>query len=1189
MVAPPSPPLLGMYQTNGTFPTPGPSAWASGSRTNLTATYVGWGFDIPTYVTAFLTQCKNNSLFPFVELEPWTPTPILFTDITNGSWDTWLTGIGSAIAASGKPCILTFAHEMNISGQYPWSQGDSGSGPGGGSLSASNWITGWNYVRNKINSTAGGNALFMWACSAYTGGSSVSPAPWWPGSSNVDMVGIDGYPDTQYGASLGTFNGQLKPTVDIIRGFGWTDPIFLAETNLRQMVDSGGESITNFVHDMYTNGCSGILEFEDASWGLSQMTTAEWTEYNNAINATFGTSTGGGTGGTGGTGSSGGTTYIQAVYDNFDDNSFDTGKWNDIDSGIGPGYITETGGTLKLKAVSAEVEVDTTATFDTTKGFWAVKWSHTGTGTPDTAGDGSTGTETYFGFADAADHYVELQAWPVSNHWYSWADGVGATTSNDIGPANAFGAAWNDGDYIGIGNYNLAGDQRVHVYKSSDATTWTEVASFKITGAINMSAVKFFFGTHQLTGSSTWVSVFDEASTFAIDSTSSGGSGGTGGGSGVSYIQSVIDNFNDNSFNTSLWSTPNGSAGITETGGTLHINATNAYAAAGSPATFDVSKGILGAKVTRSGTATSSSELYVIAVDNAGNSIQFGSDPSIDFYYWDIHGATTHSGDVTSDGVGSAWTDGNWLGVGNYDPATGVIHAYKSPDGQTWTEIGRTTVGGTFNYQNTGVGVMCGDYGSAPFNFTGIFDDASTFLLTATPPAGGSTYTQTIIDNFNDNSFNTTIWATPNGTTGIVEASQILTITDGTTNPEIVSPTNFDLSTGLLAFKYSNSGTGSSGTSAYTQTVIDNFNDNSLNTTLWATPDGTTGLAETSTQMQLSSVTAYPELRGKTYYNITAGILAAKVSQSGTAAAETEVYFGVTDNTPTTPNGVFYLMDPASNSGAGGWSWIPAGGSATTVTSLTATDGLKSTGWTAGTWLGISMSGTTMTMWKSSNGTTWTAIATATIGGTFDPTHAALDLLCGYYGASSSTYKAIFDDASYFAGPTVSGATFFGIGVKGSAGNLGGVKAQFGVTSLVGYSGGAATVDTVTGNSADLLGSWTDGDWLGIGKMGSDNVVHVYHSADTITWTQIGSFHIGGTFTKTAVGLDVRIGHTSGTTTFVITLDDVSKFVQSGGSHTVKVRVAGAWVASTPKVRVAGAWVTAIPKVRVAGAWVTPA
>jgi hypothetical protein len=80
----------------------------------------------------------------------------------------------------------------------------------------------------------------------------------------------------------------MGQTVSAVRALGWTGPIFLAETNLRQMVDTGGQDIASFVADMHEAGISGILEFEDASWGLSPMTAAQWTVYNNAVAQNYG-------------------------------------------------------------------------------------------------------------------------------------------------------------------------------------------------------------------------------------------------------------------------------------------------------------------------------------------------------------------------------------------------------------------------------------------------------------------------------------------------------------------------------------------------------------------------------------------------------------------------------------------------------------------------------------------------------------------------------------------------------------------------------------------------------------------------------------------------------------------------------------------------------------------------------------
>lgn len=513
-----------MYETDGAFPVPGPTAWASGSTTNISATYLSFDADWATYGAPFVAQCNANGLIPFVELEPWhwDSSAVLFSDITGGTWDTYLTGIGTAIAATGKPCILTFAHEMNVSGQYPWSQGDSGSGPSGGTLTAAEWVVGWKYVHDKINSTAGGHALWMWACSAWTGGTTINPSPWWPGSSYVDMVGIDGYPNTEYGATLGTFAGQIQPTVTAIRSLGWTQPIFLAETNLGQMVSSGGQSITSFVAAMHTAGISGILEFEDAAWGLPQMTAAQWMEYNNAISANYGTSGGGSSGG-----GSGGVSYTPTLIDGFAGSSLDTSKWlTPVDSE----GISVSSGTLKVQGISGseQVVVNKPLTYKLGDGIFGLQLSQSGTG--------ASGTMWFFGIADGNDplgNYWEFQTFPARAEWYSWA-GTGAATSNDQGNQNILSpSVWHNGDWLAMGDYNLHGQNDVHVYKSSDAVTWTEIASFTVTGAIDESAICFYFGTNYDpgAGSSSYLATVDNVTWFARGVVSGGGgSGGTGGG-----------------------------------------------------------------------------------------------------------------------------------------------------------------------------------------------------------------------------------------------------------------------------------------------------------------------------------------------------------------------------------------------------------------------------------------------------------------------------------------------------------------------------------------------------------------------------------------------------------------------------------------------------------------------------------
>lgn len=555
-------PILGMYETGGNFPVPGPSAWPSGPATNMTANYFAMYSGFESDAASFISECDSNSLTPYVELEPWyqsgsTVTAILFSAITGGSYDAALEAVGTAIAGASGPVIVTVAHEMNIGGtpapQYPWAETSTGSGPGGGTLTAAEWIAGWQYVVTKIRSTAAGNALFMWAPGAYTGGTTYDPSPYWPGSSYVDMVGIDGYPNTEYGAALGTFSGQFGPTVSIIRGLGWTGPVFISETNLAAMVASGGETITSFVADMYAAGISGVLEFEDAAWTLPQMTNAQWNEYNTAVAAYYG---GGGSGGSSG----GGTyTYAQTLYDGFAGSSVDSSLWIEPVNSNG---ISVSGGKLLIEGLTnyEQVMVQTTPfSRDLSAGIFGLQLSQSGTPV--------TGTMWFLGICDnyvsAGGNAYEFQTFPGggsaggAGSWYSWAFS-GTDVSNDTGDQDILSmSVWNNGDWLGIGNYNLDGENDVHVYKSSDGVTWTEIASFQVTGAINESVCGFYFGTNYdsgTTGTSTYLATIDNVSWFARESSSSGGGGGGAG-----------------TFSLFGGATPSGGSAVTNTGtlGTL--------------------------------------------------------------------------------------------------------------------------------------------------------------------------------------------------------------------------------------------------------------------------------------------------------------------------------------------------------------------------------------------------------------------------------------------------------------------------------------------------------------------------------------------------------------------------------------------------------------------------------------------
>ena len=203
----------------------------------------------------------------------------------------------------------------------------------------------------------------------------------------------------------------------------------------------------------------------------------------------------------------------------------------------------------------------------------------------------------------------------------------------------------------------------------------------------------------------------------------------------MSYTQTLIDDFNDNSFNTTLWARTS-SATAVEAGAKLTVTpdpSTSQWLL--TKLTYDLTNGnIFAFKVTKSGTAGSDTEVFIgpsdSATPNAGNRASFKSNGPSGTLASDNQGSTTISGYAN---VGSpagisltGWTAGTWYGIGSW-ASDNILHLYKSSDGQTWTELAHMTFGGTFATRSAAhIFVSAGDF-SGTSGYTFSVDDASLF------------------------------------------------------------------------------------------------------------------------------------------------------------------------------------------------------------------------------------------------------------------------------------------------------------------------------------------------------------------------------------------------------------------------------------------------------------------------------
>jgi beta-mannanase len=177
------------------------------------------------------------------------------------------------VRAFGHAVIFTFAHEFNVSGQYPWSAGDSEH------TTPAQWIKAWDTVQADINDHGGSqHAWWMWVPNVDTGGTTRPFRAWWPGRQHVGLVGLDGSPLPRF--RLDTFQQVFGRSFTEMKALT-SRHIFIAETDLAAENGSGGtQTVTQFVRAARAAGATGLLQYQDGTPALSKK---QWAELDAAL------------------------------------------------------------------------------------------------------------------------------------------------------------------------------------------------------------------------------------------------------------------------------------------------------------------------------------------------------------------------------------------------------------------------------------------------------------------------------------------------------------------------------------------------------------------------------------------------------------------------------------------------------------------------------------------------------------------------------------------------------------------------------------------------------------------------------------------------------------------------------------------------------------------------------------------
>lgn len=189
--------------------------------------------------------------------------------ITGGQYDSYLRSYAAAVKAFGSQVILSFDHEMNGS-WYSW---------GYQHASPAAFVAAWRHIVNIFRQEGASNVTWLWTVNIINTFNNVIPDPvaWWPGSSYVNWVGIDGY----YYTTKWTFDSLFGPTITEIRE-KTGDPILISETGAASAADQAAK-INELFNGVHTYGLLGFLWFDMngetaiMNWRISNP--AAWAAY----------------------------------------------------------------------------------------------------------------------------------------------------------------------------------------------------------------------------------------------------------------------------------------------------------------------------------------------------------------------------------------------------------------------------------------------------------------------------------------------------------------------------------------------------------------------------------------------------------------------------------------------------------------------------------------------------------------------------------------------------------------------------------------------------------------------------------------------------------------------------------------------------------------------------------------------
>lgn len=246
---------LGLYErsTISSYTAVNQFAHGIGRQPNLVSSYIGWG---ESFQTGFAAAAMRHGAVPLVQIDP---ENISLPAIASGRYDAYLRSFASAVRAYQHPVIIGFGHEMNA-WWYSW---------GYPHASPASFVAAWRHIVTVFRAQGAWNVTWLWTVNVVGQQQARpvrSPRAWWPGSSYVTWVGIDGY----YFERSWTFAPLFGPTIKAVRALTH-DPILVSETAAGTTEDQPAK-IANLFAGIRAYGLLGFVWFnvdKEQNWQVT--------------------------------------------------------------------------------------------------------------------------------------------------------------------------------------------------------------------------------------------------------------------------------------------------------------------------------------------------------------------------------------------------------------------------------------------------------------------------------------------------------------------------------------------------------------------------------------------------------------------------------------------------------------------------------------------------------------------------------------------------------------------------------------------------------------------------------------------------------------------------------------------------------------------------------------------------------